>query len=161
MADGDRIAAACILMIYSGMMPGELFALELPMIQWDRNAIVGCGLKTKKRKEQPIVFPDLVKPVLEDLCNTSPSAKGRVLGMNRDNFYKSFNAMKERLRIRTEIRPYSGRHSTSTSLAVANVPIALIVEIMRQKNYTTTLKHYNQLDTKDLVAALNELKPVE
>lgn len=51
-------------MIYSGMMPGELMQAEKKMTHWDTQEIIGCGLKTKKRKETPIVIADIVVPVL-------------------------------------------------------------------------------------------------
>lgn len=156
--DGDRTAAACLLMIYTGMMPGELFALESSMIDYDAHTIIGCGLKTKKRREAPIVFPDFIVPVLRDLATTSTSRVGRVLGVNTDRFYKDFAALKARLGIRDVVRPYSGRHSTHTQLAQHKVPPALIVEIMRHKDYRTALEHYNEQDTGSLVAALNTLK---
>jgi len=155
---GGRIAGACLVMIYSGMMPGELFKLEEQMINWSSNTILGCGMKTKKRKEKPIVFPDFIAPVLRDLYTTTPSKINRVLGMNRDRFYDEFKLMKQRLGIREEVRPYSSRHSTSTALSLAKVPVALIVEIMRHKNYTTTLKYYNEQQTKELVDAVNQLR---
>lgn len=41
--DGDRIASACLLMIYTGMMPGELFLLKPDMIDWEAHTIIGCG----------------------------------------------------------------------------------------------------------------------
>ena len=156
--DGDRTAAACLLMIYTGMMPGELFALESSMIDYNSHTIVGCGLKTKKRKEAPIIFPDFIVPVLRDLVSTSTSRIGRVLGVNPDRFYKDFSALKIRLGIRPEVRPYSSRHSTHTQLAQHKVAPALIVEIMRHKDYRTALEHYNEQDTGALVAALNSLE---
>lgn len=160
-AKGNRIAMACLIMIYSGMMPGELFICEEHMINYEEHTITGCGLKTKKRKETPIVFPDFVSPVLRDLASTSPSRIGRILGMAEDNFYAEFKALKEGNGIRDAIRPYSGRHSTQTALAVKNVAPGVIVEIMRQKNYKTSLDHYNNIQTKDLVAALNQLRQPE
>lgn len=157
-ADGDRTASACLLMIYTGMMPGELFALEADMIDYNAHTIIGCGLKTKKRKEAPIIFPDFIVPVLRDLASTSTSRIGRVLGVNSDRFYKDFAALKSRLGIRPAVRPYSGRHSTHTQLAQHGVAPSLIVEIMRHKDYRTALEHYNEQDTGALVAALNSLE---
>ncbi len=56
-------------MIYSGMMPGELFIARKDMIDWGAQHIMGCGLKTKKRKETPIVVANLVLPVLKNCVN--------------------------------------------------------------------------------------------
>lgn len=159
--NGNRIAASNLVMIYTGMMPGELFKLKADMIQWNINQIIGSGLKTAERKAKPIVFPDFIAPILHDLCDTSPSKSGYVLGMNKDNYYRAFAKLKDELNIRPEVRPYSGRHSTHVSLAINNVAPALIVKIMRQKNYKTSLQHYNQIDQVQLVSALNALKAKE
>lgn len=155
---GDRTAASCLLMIYTGMMPGELFALETHMIDYDAHTIIGCGLKTKKRKEAPIIFPDFIAPVLQYLSSSTASRIGRVLGVNKDRFYDDFAQLKNRLGIRDVVRPYSGRHSTHTKLAQAGVAPALIVEIMRHKDYRTALAHYNEQPSAALVSALNLLK---
>ena len=61
---GNLISGYILLMIYSGMMPGELMQAEKKMTHWDTQEIIGCGLKTKKRKETPIVIADIVVPVL-------------------------------------------------------------------------------------------------
>lgn len=157
--NSNRVAGTCLLMIYSGMMPGELFKCKKDMINWEQNTIIGCGLKTKKRKELPIVFPDFIAPILKELCDTSPSKDGYVLGMNRDNFYDRFRDMKAKLGIRDNIRPYSSRHSTGTSLELMGVSPGIIIEIMRHKNYSVTLEHYIKIPTDRLVSSLNMLQP--
>lgn len=157
----NRIAGCCLLMIYSGMMPGELFRLKKDMITWEENKIVGCGMKTKKRKELPIVFPDFISPVLHDLCETTVSREGYVVGMNRDYFYRDFKDMKKKLGIREEVTPYSSRHSTGTELELMGVSPGVIIDIMRHKNYSVTLEHYIKIPTKDLVGSLNLLDPAK
>ncbi len=57
--------------------------------------------------------------------------------MSERTFYAKFDEMKKNLGIREEIRPYSSRHSTGTELSLMGVPPAVIIDIMRQKNYTT------------------------
>lgn len=156
-ATGNRIAALSLLMIYSGMMTGELFKLETRMINWEEKTIVGCGLKTKKRKELPIVFPDMITPVLQYLVETSVSRKGRVLGMGDADFYNGFKEMKSELGIREEVTPYSGRHSTANQLALANVHPGIITQVMRQATYKTTVKHYNDFSTDVKRDALNSI----
>ena len=155
---GNRIAAACLLMIYTGMMPGELFQLKKDMIHWDERTIVGCGLKTKERKERAIVLSATVLPVLKDLCDTSPSAKGFVLGMNRDYFYADFRQMKKDLVIRQEVRPYSSRHSTATELELLGVSPSVIAQVLRHKNYATTAKHYIDISADTALAAVDKLR---
>ncbi len=160
---GNRIAGCCLLMIHSGMMPGELMKCKIDMINWEKHTIIGCGLKTKERRDNPIVFPPVIEPVLCDLCETTPSRKGFLLGMNKDKFYDEFRNMKSALNIRPEIIPYSGRHSTATELELLGVQPAVIASVLRHKNYATTAKHYMDIPTERALAALSQIdhKPSE
>lgn len=159
---GDRIAACCLLMIHTGMMPGELFKLKKDMINWDARTIIGCGMKTKERKEKPIVFPSVIEPVLRDLCETTISRQGFVLGMNKDKFYDQFGYMKNALYIRPEVRPYSSRHSTATELELLGVSPSTIAAVLRHKSYATTAKHYIDIATDKSLAAVDLIsrKPI-
>ena len=65
--DGDRRAAAHLLMIYTGMMPGEAMLLKVENINLKERIIVRAGLKTKIRKRTPVVLADCILPVVEDL----------------------------------------------------------------------------------------------
>ena len=159
--EGNRIAAACLLMIYTGMMPGELFQLKKDMIDFEKRTIVGCGLKTKERKKKPIVLSDTILPVLKDMVETTVSYRGFVLGMNKDNFYEQFMDMKNALGIRPEVRPYSSRHSTATELELLGVSPSVIASVLRHKNYATTAKHYMDISTDKALEAVGriDLKP--
>lgn len=157
---GERIAGYCLLMIYSGMMTGELLRLKEDMINWDDQQIIGCGLKTKKRKEMPILFPDIIEPILRELCATKSGkrgAEGYVMDVSERVFYERFAKMKSSLGIRSEVVPYSSRHSTGTELTLMGVDPAVIIDIMRHKNYTTTLKHYTKIPSSVLLDALNAM----
>lgn len=156
--NGSRVAASCLLMIYTGMMPGELFALKKDMINWEDRTIIGCGLKTKERRENAIVLSASVLPVLRDLCETSPSRNGFVLGMNKDRFYDLFSQMKKDLSIRQEVRPYSSRHSTATELELLGVSPSVIAQVLRHKNYATTAKHYIDISDEKALAAVDQIR---
>lgn len=156
--DGNRVAASCLLMIYTGMMPGELFTLKMDMIRWDERTIVGCGLKTKERKEKPIVLSEAILPVLKDLCDTSPTRRGFVWGLSRDQFYADFSELKKDLSIRQEVRPYSSRHSTATELELLGVSPSVIASVLRHKNYATTAKHYIDISNDAALSAVNQIK---
>jgi integrase len=158
--NGERVAGYCLLMIYSGMMTGELLRCKEDMINWDDQQIIGCGLKTKKRKEMPIHFPHIIEPILRELCATKSGKRGGegyILDVSERAFYERFAKMKTALDIRPEVRPYSSRHSTGTELTLMGVEPAIIIDIMRHKNYTTTLKHYTKIPSNVLVDALNAM----
>lgn len=158
--DGERIAGYCLVMIYSGMMTGELLRCKEDMIHWDDQQIIGCGLKTKKRKEMPIHFPHIVEPILRELCATKSGKRGGegyILDISERAFYERFRKMKQALGIRDEVIPYSSRHSTGTELALMGADPAVIIDIMRHKNYTTTLKHYTKIPSSVLLSTLNAM----
>lgn len=157
---GERIAGYCLLMIYSGMMTGELLRCKEDMIQWDDRQIIGCGLKTKKRREMPIHYPDIIEPILRELCATKSGKRGGegfIMDVSERVFYERFRRMKQSLGIRDEVVPYSSRHSTGTELSLMGVDPAVIIDIMRHKNYTTTLKHYTKIPSHVLLDALNAM----
>ena len=156
-SEGDTFAGNVLLMLYSGMRPGELFKLKQDMISWDENRIIGCGSKTKKGKVTPIVYPDCITPVLHDLCEKSQSKIGKVLCMNEDTFYKQFKLLKDRCNIRPKVRPYSSRHYTGTALALQNISPSIIMDIMRHTDYETTLNYYTHIPTQTMVDSVNML----
>lgn len=153
---GDKFIGFILLMVYSGMMPGELLTMKVDMIDWEKHEIRGCGLKTKKRKETPIVFPDMIGPVLSDLTERSKSKAGYLIGMNRDNFYKEYHASLQRAGVR-DLPPYSCRHTTATALALGNIAPSVIQEVMRHTKFSTT-QRYIHPDTAAAHAAVNAMK---
>lgn len=139
---GQRWTGFCLLMIYTGMMPGELRRLTVRQVDLDRRRITGVGLKTETRKETPIVLPEIIVPVLEDLLD-GLSPEDRVCRQDENAFYAAFAEMKKRTGCRPikELRPYSCRHTLATTLADENVSAAIIKEIMRHAKITTTQRY--------------------
>lgn len=154
-AGGDTFAGFILLLIYTGMMPGELLALKSDNIDWDAQQISGIGLKTKTRKKNALVFPDQIVPVLHDLAAHSNSVKGYVVGMNKDRFYKEYYATLERAGVR-KLPPYSCRHTTATALALGKIAPSIIQKVMRHAKYSST-ERYIHPDRADALAAVNAL----
>ena len=152
---GDHMVGFVLLMIYTGMMPGELLKLTVDSIDWDRQQIVGIGLKTKTRKENAIVFPDMLVAVLSDLVERSTSRKGYVVGMNKDRFYVEYYAALERAGVR-RLTPYSCRHTTATALALGNIAPSVIQTVMRHAKFSTT-QRYIHPDRSAALAAVNQM----
>lgn len=155
----NHFAGYIIVMIYTGMMPGELFKLKVDMIDFDKNEIVRGGIKTKKRKETPMVFPDFVAPVLRQLCDESTSKIGNVCCVNKDNFYKRYYECLEQAGMQ-KLPPYACRHTTATALAMKNIDVFTIKEIMRHSKITTT-QRYVHPDMQGMVNAVNKLQKNE
>lgn len=153
--ESDASIGYILLMIYSGMMPGELMKCQKHMIDYDRQEIIGCGLKTKKRKETPIVFPEFIIPVLDELAAISPT--NFLLDMKKNQFYDWFKNKMHEVGCR-ELTPYACRHTTATALALGNeVAPSVIQKVMRHSKITTT-QRYIHPDTGDMVSAVNTLK---
>lgn len=152
-ADGDTFAGYMLLMIYSGMMPGELLACKKSMIDFDRCEIYGCGKKTKLRKTSTIVFAESVKPVLESLCALDDS--DRLYNHNEKTFYAQYKNAIERMNIR-DLPPYSCRHTTGTEAARQNLNAAIIQKIMRHAKITTS-QRYIHLGTEEVHSGINAM----
>lgn len=153
---GDKTAGYILLMIYTGMMPGELLDLKIDMIDWTRGEIIGAGKKTKERKKTPLVLADVIIPVLDDLCQSSTSRIGKLVGVNKDKFYTEYYECLERNKCR-RLTPYACRHTTATALALGNIAPSVIQKVMRHAKFSTT-QRYIHPDTADMKAAVNTLR---
>lgn len=153
-ASGNQFVGYLLLMIYSGMMPAELMACKVDMINWDTHEIFGCGKKTKKRKEVPIVFADFVAPVLEKMVENAGKS-GKLLSMNKDNFYKKYHATLKEIGVR-DLDPYSCRHTTATDAVKKNIAPSVIQQLMRHSKITTT-QRYIHVGSAETHAAANAL----
>ena len=153
-SEGNRFTGYILLMIYSGMMPGELLEAKKDMINWDNQTIIGCGKKTRKRKATPLVIADIIVPVLQDITSSNQSEK--ILAMSKDNFYQEYYKTIERCGCR-KLPPYSCRHTTATALALGNIAPNIIKEVMRHTKITTT-QRYIHVDATPMLDAVNTLK---
>ena len=143
-----------LLMIYTGMMPGELLDARKDSIDWEGRQIVGAGKKTEIRRDAPIVLADFILPVLADLCENTPGEK--LIRINRDKFYAVYYETLERAGTR-RLTPYSCRHTNATILALENIPPSVIQKLMRHARFSTTEK-YIHVDIEPMLAAANKLK---
>lgn len=153
--DGNIKTGYFLLMIYTGTMPGELLKMRVNHIDMEHKRIVGAGLKTDKRKETPIILPDIILPVVEELIKDK-NKDDKVFRHDNKLLYEYFAEMKKRAGLRQipQLRPYSCRHTTATTLADANVSAAILKEVMRHSKITTTQK-YIHLDQSSSSAAMN------
>ena len=151
--NGNWWTGYLLLMIYTGMMPGELLDARKEHIDWEGRQISGAGKKTKKRRESPIVLADFILPVLADLCEHTPGDK--LIKINKDNFYNVYYETLERAGCR-RLTPYSCRHTAATTLALENIPPSVIQKIMRHAKFSTTEK-YIHISIEPMREALNKL----
>ena len=153
---GDRRAAIPLIMIYTGMMPGEMQGLKCEMVHLDEQRIVGASMKTKVRRKSPIYLPDVIVPVLIGEIAASTSRKGYVWPRNEDRFYENYYAVLEAAGCR-KLEPYSCRHTTATALAIdENIAPQTIKKVMRWST-TKMLDKYAHPDDSDAMEAVNRM----
>jgi integrase len=152
-AAGNWWTGYILLMIYTGMMPGELLSARKSHINWEGKQIVGAGIKTAKRKATPIVLADFVLHVLSDLCDHTSGDK--LIRINKDKFYEVYYAALDRAGCR-RLTPYSCRHTTATTLALENIPPSVLQQIMRHSKFSTTEK-YIHISIDPMLEAVNKL----
>ena len=153
---GNMDACVPLLMIYTGMMPGELQHLKVDHIDLKNKTMYGMNLKTKVRKKTPVVLADSILPVVEDMItNAMPS--GFILSRNKKGFYDRYYAVLETAGCR-KLPPYSCRHTTATALAIdAKIAPQTIKRVMRWST-TKMLDKYAHPDQKDALKAVNKIK---
>lgn len=157
-SEGDTILSSILLMIYTGMMPGEMMKLHACNVDQEAMEIIGIGLKTDVRRESPIPYPSFLSPIVDDLI-LHAGKKGKMLPVQKDNYYIRYYEKLETLGIR-KLPPYSCRHTTGTALAKGNIAPATIQKTMRHAKLETQ-KRYTHMDTSDVRAALDATKPAK
>lgn len=154
---GDTWAGYILLMIYTGMMPGELLHCRKDMIHLASHQIVGAGLKTAERKARPIVIADFLMPVVQALIDYTGDAP-LLCDTYKKAFYKKYYDCLDRCGCR-RLTPYSCRHTTATACAVgAKIAPSVIQRIMRHAQLSTT-QLYIHPDESAVLDAINTLNP--
>lgn len=154
---GNADAAIPLIMIYTGLMTGEMRKLTAEMVDLDSKQIIGVGLKTKVRKKAVVYIPDSILPILADLC---ADRTGRLYPISEDEFYSRYYAVLEAAGCR-RLTPYSCRHTTATALAITEgIAPQTIKKIMRWST-TRMLDRYAHPDDNAIRAATNALKKKE
>ena len=165
---GNKIAGYILLMVYTGMMPGELLECKKSMVNVEKLEINGAGIKTKTRKASAIAFPDFVAPVVADLL-TLDKRSNKLLAMNKDNFYQEFYKAIEAAGISNpeikgpdgkkdhRITPYSCRHTFGTEAVKMGLHPEIIKKMLRHSN-TKTQEKYTHLGDSAIHDAVNQLQ---
>ena len=151
---GNKDAAIPLLMIHTGMMPGELLRLTTEMIDYDEQKILGVGLKTQVRRRSAVYLPSAMIPVLQDV---SRGKSGRIWDLKIGQFYDRYYAVLEAAGCR-RLTPYSCRHTTATVLAISErIAPQTIQKVMRWSS-TKMLDRYSHPSDSDAMEAVETLK---
>lgn len=153
---GDIRAAIPLLMICTGMMPGEAQNLRVENINLEELEITGVGMKTKVRKKSPIIIPRDALPLVEDLItNAQPS--GYIWPRDEKRWYTSYYGALEAAGCR-RLEPYCCRHTTATRLAITESIAPQTIQRMMRWSTSRMLDRYAHPDKSDVHDAANTIK---
>jgi len=152
---GNIDAAIPLILIYTGMMTGELRKLRKDMIDLDNKEIIGAGLKTEERRKKSVLLPDDILPVLEDAITRAKT--DTLFPKTKENFYARYYRALEQAGIERRLTPYSCRHTTATVLGIhANVAPQTLQRVMRWKS-TKMMDRYVTPSDQDARKAVNKI----
>ena len=153
--NGDMRAAVPLLMICTGMMPGEMQRLKVSNIDLQQRTITGVGMKTKVRKATPVYFPDDVLPIVEDLiAHAQPS--GYLWVRNEEKWYADYYAALAAAKCR-RLEPYCCRHTTATRLAISEGIAPQTIKRLMRWSTAKMLDRYAHPDDQHTREASNTL----
>lgn len=152
---GDLRAAVPLLMICTGMMPGEMQALRVEHVDLANHKIIGAGMKTAVRKESPIYIPNDAVPIVEDLiAHAQPS--GYVFVRNEAKWYETYYSVLQAANCR-RLEPYCCRHTTATRLAITENIAPQTVQRMMRWSTSRMLDRYAHPSEADVITAANSI----
>lgn len=145
------IAASALIMIYTGMRPGEMLKAAKKHVNLKEHYLT-CGIKTKTGKNRLIPICNKIEPVIKELY---VSAKQKLIPFGHNYYYEQYKKLMSDLGV-SPLPPGCGRHTFNTRLAKKGIQAAVIQKASGHKDYKTTLG-YTHMDISDVLAAVNKL----
>lgn len=154
--NGDLRAAIPLLMIATGLMPGEMQLLKAENIDIKNRVIIRSGLKTKIRKRTPVVLSDAILPVVQDLIDHAQQS-GYLWKRVEKDWYDAYYAVLEAAGCR-RLTPYSCRHTCASNLSIdKNIPPQTVRRVMRWST-ERMLDRYAHASMEDALNAVNTVE---
>lgn len=152
----DLITGYALIMAYTGMRTGELFAQDVTRVNPAGQVIVG-GIKTEAGKDREIPLADCIVPIVKAVM---PQARYGMVAYDENTYYSNWAQMVQR----TGIRPlgsYCQRHTCYTRLhelvpAVSDVVINSIVGHSNSK-ISKLANSYGHISLSAKLDAVNRL----
>lgn len=148
------ICAHMLIMIYTGIRPGELLTITTDNIHLRDHYMTG-GIKSEKGKQRKIIINDKILPIIKRCVESSKKGK-LAYYPSSDEFYEAWRSERERLGLPEYLTPYCCRHTFITNLTALNVSPAMLQELAGHEDYETTL-NYTHLSINDRLQELNRL----
>ena len=153
-AQPSTVSAGMLIMLYTGIRPGELLTITSDKIHIDDHYMNG-GIKTEKGKRRKIILPDEIIPIINYLLSGSQNNQ-LCYYKNKNDFYDEWAEKRTRLQLRECLTPYCCRHTYITDLTARGASPAMLQELAGHEDYETTLA-YTHLSVDDRLKTVNEL----
>lgn len=154
-ASADSLVAVhMLIMLYTGIRPGELLTIRAENVHAAEHYMTG-GIKTAKGRARKIILPDCILPLVARSIAASRDGLLASYG-GRNAIYDAWNALRDRLGLRSCLTPYCCRHTYITRLTALKVSPAMLQELAGHEDYDTTLD-YTHLSVADRLAEVNRL----
>lgn len=152
MTDDDRYAAAALLiMIHSGMRPGELQNIDPKDIDLENEKIWKGGIKTKRGKTGSIFVTETIAPLVQEWM--MPNNKFSEVSI--ETIRKRVNALQDKLGMPHHVLSGS-RTTTGTVLSAMRTSPDDLTTIMRHTNIAITRKYYDKSGDENAIEALSK-----
>lgn len=160
----ERMTLFWKICAYTGMRPGEVAHLEIESVDFGRGVFVLTDTKTVPRL---VPIPPNIKESIDWYCKSLlgkflfPSARGGNHNgtgpvVDSVDWHYDFHRRIDRLGIkRTNLTPYSLRHSLITRLLEEDVNLFKVQKIVGHRRIETTAQ-YTHLTTKDIQEAIRK-----
>ena len=148
-----------LMTIYSGVRPGELIQIKKENVFIENSYFIE-GIKTQAGKNRIIPMSDKIKPLFAFFLNNStegflfPSKAINGNHMSYNSFLEYYKEYLASIGIYNHT-PHDGRHTCSTLLAEAKIPLLERQKILGHASNNITDDVYVHLDIKLLIEDIN------
>lgn len=153
---GDKDAMTILVLIYTGMRPGELLSIDIAMHLHigGQHWYIQHGSKTAAGRDRIIPLPKILHPIIEQLVDGRTS--GPLIAAEQGGFWRldnwrprRFKPLIERLGIENRT-VYSCRHTYADLQKRRQVAPEIMMEIMGHTDYGTTVERYHTTTDEDI-----------
>lgn len=138
-SNGCTWTAYILIMIYTGMRPGELQQMKLADVHLDDLYMVG-GIKTEAGRNRMIGFPLALKPVVEWAVNNGRD--GMLCPYDKNSFYPEYDKALQAAGIRQtpdrDLTPHCCRHTFASLANAAGIPLSTTQHMMGHSDPSVT-----------------------
>ena len=165
--EGDRDAMTLLVLIYTGMRPGELLSVDIAehLHIEGQYWYIRHGSKTDAGRNRiiplPMILHDVIN-VLVDGRSTGPLIAAEQGGYWRlDNWrHRRFLPLTQRLSLKGAV-PYSARHTYANLLKRRRIDPLVAKEVFGHADYATTVERYQSTTEEDIAQICAAIDDIE